>query len=249
MMPISPNANPGIHSVNGKSQGYLVSPGVYLTIKGLGFGDVMGSANVIGEMPGGAAPLRVVDWRDDEVYSLLPPGLSGALDQTVFIQIITSAGKTWKFAGGRFIAERVTIDYTTNIDRILSFPRHDPRVTLDSNGLVARDVIGPRKTFKGFYPTVDEFQIAPLGNGFAIIAFGAACSRTDTGDTAADGGPGSRSFDGEYAFQPLSANPKWMRFSFGVWRNCEGKNCDTEEDLGTYQLDVTVAGPRGFLPF
>ena len=109
-----------IWMVNGKRQDFLVTPGGYLTISGKGFGATIGTANVIGAFPGGAVPLRVIDWRDDEVYALLPEGLRGVLDQRVNIQLITRTNVTQRIDGGRFVAAREEIVLTQNLRRLVS---------------------------------------------------------------------------------------------------------------------------------
>jgi hypothetical protein len=252
----------GIHTVNNKGTGFIVSPGVYLTIKGHGFGDVMGTgkANVIGEMPGGAAPLTLIDWRDDEIDTLLPPGLRGVPDQIVFVQVITGAGKTYKLGGGRYVATREETVVTTNIGRFVTLkspmPYFGSPVSLSGDGSVQRYWDSPIavEMNAGCGGDLDDLQTINR-NGFIVVGLDAEWGRSDSGDRDASGGPGFRKFTGRYAFGPWDAyhaSGDEIRIAWGAWWNHSSsppKGSAAEECLSTYQLAVHLLGPAGVSPF
>lgn len=62
---------PGIHSVNGKTSGFVLSPGTNVIIKGAGFGATK-QPTVMRGLPKGDVELTVLDWRDDVISAQLP---------------------------------------------------------------------------------------------------------------------------------------------------------------------------------
>ncbi|HTS01593.1 MAG TPA: hypothetical protein VMN04_03660 [Thermoanaerobaculia bacterium] len=247
----SPGGN-GIHAVDGVTQGYAVTPGGYVTIRGAGFGDRMAQANVIGKFPNGAAALRVVDWRDDEVYALLPD-IRGVVDHPIQIQVVTSDLKTYFLGGGRFIATREEIPWTTNVNRFLSFQGEGygaPPASLDGAGNVERQVEGACSSTHGFGSGEDTLSLVKLGGGFVVVGLAASHGPDDTGETAASGGPGFREFAGAYRWEPWTGSR--INFEWGVWKNVEGKQGSASsscEWFSTYQISVVVSGPAGASPF
>jgi hypothetical protein len=239
----------GIGAVNGKSHGFVVSPGGYLTILGHGFGDTVGQANVIGQFPGGSEALRVVDWRADEVYTLLPPGLRGVVDQPVAIQLITRAGKTYRIDRGQFVAAREDITLTTQITRVVRF-QSAPNwtATLSDDGRVGR--WAGAESMNCANPGTDILTTVDPGRGFVVTGLTARWGRSDSGNGDMDGDDGSRTFFPGYGFGAWQGDS--ISASWGVWRSHTSPYfmlsaydlCESD-----YQIAVILTGPAGVAPF
>lgn len=238
---------PGIALVNRRSKDFLVTPGGYLTIDGRGFGDTMGQVNVIGRFPGGKAALQVVDWRDTQIYALLPMGLRGAPDQVATLQVVTRQARTYRTDRANFVAAREVITFTNGIDRLVGAQKNN----LETDGTVSYLVRG-----RHCNPGGDEFTFT-LPTGWMPSAIGLEPGRSDAGDGDMDGKPGRRDFFGEYRIH--ARNRAWngdgtFVIDFGVWRSRNlalsrsgefaGDTC-----LSTYRLSIAVMGPAGLSPF
>jgi hypothetical protein len=226
--------------VNGKRQDFLITPGGYLTISGKGFGDAIGSANVIGAFPGGAAPLRIIDWRDDEVYALLPEGLRGALDQRATVQIITQAGITHRIDGGRFVAAREEVVLTQNLRRLVSVESAGKwPADMDGNAAVIRT-----RRFGAVhcpYPDTDYLSFSRPANQYQIV--GVSMQRVDP--TPALQAPFS-DFVGDYTFGEWGAR---LPVNWGVWETTPTLTGTDWECNSGYRIDsITVFGPAGMSP-
>ncbi len=241
---------PGIATVNGKSSGFRVTPGAYLTINGDAFGDTMGQANLIGNFPGGAAALRVVDWKAESVYALLPAGLTGVVDQNVSLQLVTSAGKTYRHDGGSFVATRAPQTETTNIPRFLKFTSGPTwNWTMDASGAVNRVATGEHINCAAV--GADTLTLVDLPKGFVVTEVDANWTgRTDSGDGDMNGDGGSRTYAPGYGFGDWTGNSVPVRW--GVWRNHTspyGAISGGDMCLSTYQISLIVVGPAGVSPF
>lgn len=239
----------GIGAVNGKSHGFIVSPGGYLAIAGHGFGDSVGQANVIGQFPGGAALLRVVDWRADEVYALLPPGLRGVVDQAVAIQLITREGKTYRIDRGQFVATRENVTVIAQIPRLVRF-QSSPNwsIALADDGSVTR--AAGAESMNCASPGTDVLTTVDPGRGFVVTGLTARWGRTDSGNGDNNGDDGSRTFSPGYGFGAWQGDS--ISVSWGVWRShtspyilLSGYDvCESD-----YQIAVVLTGPAGVAPF
>jgi hypothetical protein len=239
----------GIGAVNGKSHGFVVSPGGYLTIAGHGFGDAIGQANVIGQFPNGAEALRVVEWRADEVYALLPPGLRGVLDQPVSIQLVTRVGKTYRIDHGEFVATREDITLTSQITRIVRFQSGSSwPARLEDDGSVTRGASADSMTCAS--PGTDILTTVDPGRGFVVTGLTALWGRTDSGDHDADGYDGSRTFFPGYGFGSWQGDS--IGVSWGVWRSHTSPDfllSSFDMCESNYQVAVVLTGPAGVSPF
>lgn len=243
---------PGIETVNGKVKGFVVTPGASLTISGWELGDAMGQANLIGNFPGGAAPLRIVDWRTGSISALLPTGLTGVLDQPVSLQVITAARRTYTHLGGTFVATRVDTTVTTNIPRLLKFQSGPSwAATMDANGLVDRYDGGPSLTCKAV--GADTLTVLDIGQGFVVTGLIAAWTgRTDSGDHDMNGQDGSRTYTQGYGFGDWNGASVPVRW--GVFRSHGspvGTGAVPSDDycMSSYQISVNLKGPVGVSPF
>lgn len=243
-------SQPGIDAVNRKSTGFQVTPGANLTILGAAFGDAMGQANLIGNFPGGAVPLRVIDWKNNAVFALLPTGLRGVPDQPVTVQIVTAAGRTFRRDGGTFIAAREDVTLTTNVLRVLQFrssPAWDWSMT--SDGSVYRSTQGPSIDCSAV--GTDTLTVVDPGKGFVVTGLNANWTgRTDSGDGSEEGEPGSRTYSPGYGFGEWNGNAVAVRW--GVFRSHRSANLaigPMDHCTSSYQIAVTVTGPAGVSPF
>lgn len=243
------NKTPGIAAVNGKATGFVLTPGAYLTVGGVDLGDTMGQLNIVGNFPGGALAPRIVDWKNNSVYALLPDGIKGVLDQPVTVQVVTAARKTHRHEGGRFHATREDVTVTTNIPRFLKF-QSGPSwgATMDANGQVFRFDTGESINCKA--AGADTLTIIDPGKGFVVTGLSADWSgRTDSGDGDANGFDGSRTYSPGYGFGEWSGNS--IQVKWGVWRSHESSNGalkSSDECDSIYKISVTLSGPAGVTP-
>lgn len=239
---------PGIWEVNGRPKNFVLSPGKPVTLTGLGFGGTMGQANAIGQFPGGALSLRVVDWHDDQVDAMVAPDVTGVPDQPVVVQIVTGAGKVFKLDGGRFYASRQEITLTTGIPRMVRLAAGGPPTTMSDNGDVFRMSSGD--SINCFAAGADTLTTVDPGRGFVVTGLSATWGRTDSGDGDYMGDAGSRTFSPGYGFGDWSGDS--IRVSWGVWRSHSspyGMLSGYDECTSEYQIAVTVSGPAGVRPF
>jgi hypothetical protein len=253
---------PGIGSVNDKIRGYIVSPRNYLTIKGREFGDTVGKVNVVGSyFPTGASALRVVNWRTDEIYVLVPSEIRGVLDHEVNIQVITRANKTYRLDGGKFIAAREEIAVRTNIPRIIQFESSGGwKASMTNEGFVGRSSAGESincpspgmDRLRGPDRYTDPRAIFP-GKGFVIVGLNASWGRTDSGNGDGRGNDGSRTFFPGYGFSEwYGKDQEIIDVKWGVWRSHESPVMFIQGyDLcsSSYQIEVVLSGPAGVAPF
>lgn len=243
----------GIWTVNGKGQGFLVTPGATLTLEGWAFGETMGQVNVLGQFPSGAAALRIVDWHNGVVSALLPAGIRGVADHDVTVQLITREGKVFLLRSGKFVASREDVTVTQGIPRLVTL-RAEPvwQAGLDDSGHLLRvltyDNMGNPPCLP---PGRDVLTVRDPGRGFVVTGISAHWGRTDTGDGDGYGNPGNHMFAPGYGFGDWngdSIDVKW-----GVWRSHESPSiwladpsisCRSE-----YQIAVTLSGPAGVSPF
>lgn len=250
----------GIETVNGKTAGFVLSPGGNVTIAGGEFGDTIGQANVMGQFPGAAAPLRVVDWRADEIFAIFPPGLRGVGDHAVTIQVITSAGKTHRLEGGKFVATREDVVITNGVLRFLRFlpsrgaDRWAAPAQMHDDGRVGRYALGDSINCPP--PGVDQLRIVDPGRGFDVTGLGATWGRMDSGNGAGNGEPGNRIFYPGYSFGEWAAGGRKEEDSvdvhWGVWRSHESPYITLpgyDQCLSNYTISVILSGPAGVSPF
>jgi hypothetical protein len=236
--------------VNGKTTGFVVTPGAYLTVAGVDLGDTMGQVNLIGNFPGGAAALRVVEWKAGSVYALLPGGLRGAPDQTVTLQLVTAAQKTYRKDGGNFVATREDTTATTNIPRFLKF-QSSPGWGggMDESGKVYRGSSGDGG-INCPSPGSDTVTLLDPGKGFVVTGLNGGWGRMDSGDGADGGGDGSRTYTPGYGFGDWNGNSIAIRW--GVWRSHTSPTLQVaafDQCLSSYTISVTLSGPAGVSPF
>jgi hypothetical protein len=242
----------GIWSVNGKSLGFLVSPGATLGIEGWAFGDTVGQVNVLGQFPSGAAGLRIVDWHDGVVSALLPAGMRGVPDHDVTIQLITREGKIYLLRGGKFVASREDVTLTQGISRVVTL-RAEPRWTaaLDDTGSVDRAIYYGLGNLPCLPPGRDLLTVRDPGRGFVVTGISAHWGRTDTGDGDGNGNPGNHMFAPGYAFGDWNGDT--IEVKWGVWRSHTSPSIWlADPDVwcrSDYQIAVTLSGPAGVSPF
>jgi hypothetical protein len=255
---------PGISSVNNKIRGYIVSPRSYLTIKGLEFGDAVGNVNVIGaHFPGGGIGLRIVDWRKDEIYVLVPPEIRGVVDHDVSMQVITRSNKTFRLGDGKFIAAREEIVVPSNLTQIIDFRSATVWPGAMNNlGIVYRWKTG--ESINCPLPGKDSLISLPdvkgadpkrffLGRGFVVVGLNASWGRTDAGNGDGWGYAGSRTFTPGYGFSDwYGDNQERIDVSWGVWRSHRSPDVllsGFDDCQSMYQLAVVLSGPAGVAPF
>ena len=89
---VAQNLPSGIGAVNGHSNPQFTPGGLY-TLTGKGFGDAVGSVDLIGtHLPGGRLALPVTQWQDGKVQVQFPEPVSGAPDGPVTLRLTTHAG-------------------------------------------------------------------------------------------------------------------------------------------------------------
>jgi hypothetical protein len=255
-------SQPGISSVNNKIRGYIVSPRSYLTIKGRDFGGTIGRVNVIGSyFPSGGTALRVANWRTDEIYVLVPPEIRGVVDHPVSIQVITSAGQTFRFDDGKFVAAREEIVVRTNIPQMISFESPRGWVSAMSNeGFVNRYKSGESVDCPA--PGQDRLRGPDryaysrsifAGRGFVLVGLNASWGRTDSGNGDGWGNAGSRTFFPGYGFSDwYGQDQEIIDVSWGVWRSHMSPEIFLSGyDIcsSSYQIEVVLSGPAGVAPF
>ena len=212
----------------------------------------MGTVNLIGTFPGGAAQLRIVDWKTETISALLPTGLTGVLDQTVSLQVITAARRTFTHPGGSFVATRADTTITTNIPRLLKFQSGAGwGATMDANGNVNRAGYGEHIDCKA--AGADTLTMIDLGKGFVVTGLNADWTgRTDSGNGDRDGNEGTRTYSPGYGFGDWNGNSIQIRW--GVWREHStnmGIIGGASEDVcsSSYTISVNLNGPAGVSPF
>lgn len=239
---------PGLWEVNGKPRNFVLSPGKPVTLTGLGFGGTMGQANAIGQFPGGALSLRVVDWHDDQVDALLAPDVTGVPDQPVVVQVVTGGGKIYKLDGGRFYASRREITLTTGIPRMVRLAASGQPAAMSDDGVVSRVTTG--ESINCFATGADTLTTVDPGRGFVVTGLGATWGRTDSGDGDEMGDAGSRTFSPGYGFGDWNGDS--IRVNWGVWRSHSspyGMLSGSDVCSSDYQISVSLSGPAGVQPF
>jgi hypothetical protein len=111
------NPPPGILSVNGKTSGFLLTPGQPVIVKGVSFGASTGRLVMRG-LPNGDIDLSVADWNDKEIVALVPATLRGVPDGVIMV-VVVKAAQQWQHPGGTFYAARQ--DYTVQGAQALRF--------------------------------------------------------------------------------------------------------------------------------
>lgn len=82
-----------------------VEPGEELIVNGCGFGTQAGELRLVGNFPGGHLKLDILAWYDHAISARLP-AVSGVLDQTAQLQVVTSALKLGNTHATAFRATR-----------------------------------------------------------------------------------------------------------------------------------------------
>jgi|GEM_PF-5049030 len=260
------NAPDGIYYVNRKDRNFLITPGGYLTIQGKGFGDTVGEVNVFGRTSLGKLALQVIDWHDDEIYALLPPGLRGMPDQKAKLQVITRAGKPYLLDEGNFFAAREEVLLTNQLQRVfrleesanwpISNGHDDGSIYREENGGLGGSGIDCKK------PGTDRIIFLPLPNGFEVTGVVMTHGRTDAGDGDEFGNSGGRVFfpgyslgewrDESVALDRLRSTTQSVLYvNWGVWRNHTSQTLGSglfDECESSYVLAVSVVGPAGVTP-
>jgi hypothetical protein len=241
------NPKPGIFSVNGKSSGFIFSPGNFVTIKGLGLGKSIGKVNLISQgLPGGIMSLVVQDWRDEQIYALLPNGTRGIPDLAVTLQVIPSSGQTYLLQGGRFYASREAIAVTANLNNIIRIqfdntwiPSYDPSTASVSRyaGLNAQGSCPA--------PGVDQLAYADPGKGFVVSGLNYIWGSADPGT------PGYAVGNSLTNNVPVSWGVMHMRYP--KTHSCFLFFCSDwgppDDCFSDYQVSVILTGPAGVAPF
>jgi hypothetical protein len=243
---------PGIGLVNGHGGGFKVTPGAYLTIAGFEFGDAKGQVNLIGNFPpSGVAALTIVDWKAGSIYALLPTGLRGVLDQTVILQIVTAAGRTYRHDGGSFVATREDTTVTTNIRRFVKFQSGPTwSAELDESGSLDRRTGGDNINC----PAVgsDTLTMLDPGKGFLVTGFNMNWNgRTDSGDGDQNGFDGSRTFTPGYSLGDWNGPSIPIRWGVSRSHTSAVVTQTPAYDFcsSSYAITVNLQGPAGVSPF
>lgn len=248
----APNRSPvvGIGSANGKTRGFVLSPGGNVTIFGGEFGDSAGKVNVMAaQLPGTSTALSVVSWRSDQIQAIFPLGLRGVPDVDVALQVVTSAGRTFGLVGGKFIATREDVVVRTNILRMVRLqPAGIWPTQMTDDGMVRRVDSGNPLTCKA--SSTDRLTFTDPGHGFFVTNLQVSFGRKDTGDGSSGG------FDGDRMFFPAYSLGDWEGDSidvrWGVWRDHVSPYLGIDgwdECQSGYQVAVVLSGPAGVAPF
>ena len=253
---------PGIHTVNGKEQGINLTPGAYLTVNGYGFGDTVGSLALLTSVAQSRIELQIVDWHDNEVYALFPPGLRGLPDQSAKVQLTTRPGKIYLFDGAQFYGTREEVLVEKSLARVfrLEAGQSWPEAALEDNGAVLRLDGSYAAGFDCKAPGTDRVVFLPLPKGFEVTGVVFWHGRTDTGDGDDHGHAGSRAFFPDYSLgdwreegapiDRFSSKPhSVLHVSWGVWRSHTSPTAFDQHPSDVcqsyYRLAVSVMGPAG----
>jgi hypothetical protein len=208
----------GIHSVNGRTGNVRLVAGGKLVINGIGFGTAPASARLVSpRFNGQSAPLRIDWWSPAQIDAVIPSDTRGVPDDAnATLEVHTSDGSTYRFAGISFTAARgeTTITDGAKIERFVEW------ITGNSqwNG---RGKVGQMRVLEATSldcPQVgtDRIHFRKSG-GFEVVGASMVYGRTDAGDGDKDGWPGGRVFSGTYAFGDWADQD--LPVSWGVWRS------------------------------
>lgn len=254
----------GVHYIVTTQGNRNVSPGDTLTIVGRGFGDTLGEAALVGQFPGGATRLQVLNWRDTEVKTKVPADIRGVLDHDVELQVVTAARRTMPSSkGGHFIAAREEVTLDRGVGRVLRMAsKSAPAATMTDDGVVNRWISGPGASTTCWVPSHDDFDIVEPGRGWALTGYWYWTGRQDTGTGDATGHRGWRAFQGEYRPQVNERDPgnRVLTMKFGVWESFSSAdpsvldtylmNDTSARGCGSwYRIHPILSGPAGTSPF
>jgi hypothetical protein len=259
------NPKPGIFSVNGKSSGFIFSPGNFVTIKGAGLGNSSltrnkGAVGIISSaFAGGFLRLNVQAWRDDEIDAQLPSGIRGVPDTAVAVQVTTANGQTYLHSGGTFYATREAIPVTTNLNNIIQIqfdnrwiPSYDPSTASVERyaGLTAQGSCPA--------PGLDQLTYADPGKGFVVSGLNYLWGPTDSGTYNLDGHSITATFTPGYAVGNSFTNNVPISWGVTRWHYAPVHTCilffcsdvgSPDDCWSQYQVAVTLTGPAGVVPF
>ena len=270
---------PGIWFVNNKESGFLLTPGGYVTIQGKAFGAEVGKVQLLGHTSAGTLSLQVIDWHDDEVYALLPAGISGIPDQLATLQLTTRLGITYAIDNVTFRAARAEITLMSHLDQLVALISGPSWSTYNirSDGFVGRSTVGGSLDCNA--PGTDQLYFKPPA-GWEVSGVQASFGRADSGDGDGFGHDGSRVFTpgydlGDWARSSQPGTAPWMLpVQWGVWRSHRSPTVGPAdyipaqvvdiasyvvqipggtggEDLceSDYQIFVQLIGPAGLSPY
>jgi len=250
------NTPPHIKTVNRKTSGVAFTPGGSYRIVGCFFGRSPGIVTLQGGSGGGSFTLNVATWTDTEILATLPATITGVPDQASALIVVTpSAGSAVQQGGHSFVAARETMLLQTLSQgdfRSVSGPYGPAAFSLSSAGVNNGSVDYSSGDVGGHCdmatPRVDLFDGSriPLAPGFGIFSI-AVTNMTDQ----------SQVNDNDYEDHitaPLSIKDlggNQVEIDYQLHSEYEKVQLflggDSECD-GSYEVAVTVIGPRGVAP-
>jgi hypothetical protein len=254
--------SPSIVTVNGKRSGFRLSPNnTPIIVRGSSFGTNTGRLLMRG-LPSGDIELTVFDWRDDEIFALVPATLRGVPDGTIAVVVIKGTRQA-HLEGGFFFATREDqmINDESAIRRSFTL-QGDPRAPAPIIGIEGHParverfyfhVDGDQSTLDlpCWSPGTDHMNTIDPGHGFVVTALSFAwlSDRSSSNDVDWDGKPGSHWFAPGYSLgdwtDTLPVNWGVSREHTTIYLGSGHSTCVT-----AYQItSMTVTGPAGVSPF
>jgi hypothetical protein len=265
----------GIGAVNGKRQGFVVTPGGKVVVGGHGFGTAAGRVLLRhGAFPGGAIALQVAGWSEHEIDALVPAGVSGLPDlDGVGLEVVvvplqsvnvtqgrSAPTRSYTIGPGKFVAARVETTFADNLGRLVMFQgSQNWPVAMTPTGAVFRFDQGTSVNCRP--PGTDQlvFTVPP---GFTVSAV--AMSVHSPTDNGTFGGGGLMVSDEQHSFIGAYGYGAWGRtqvgnqmfdsltINWGVWKDHQDGYIfipSNDMCMSGYAVSVSVVGPAGLSPF
>lgn len=259
-----PGGQPLLRTVDGEKSGVIFTPEVTYrqmaltvphsysyTIEGCHFGDVQGSAALVGPFTKGKIDLAIDAWTDGGISVHVPDSVSGELDQDNVTLTLTISGILLQAPGFKFYAPRdeVLLSYVPAKEASLGGPQLRPKFPFyQSHGFGTFDV--QRNANTSFAPGTDYFSFDGLQRGFVPVSFQASRYAPLTADQCnyTVNLQGMQiSFEGQW-------NAQWesnrLRIDWPV-AHCHAQRgfISYNEWAAWYGVKIWVSGPRGVDPW
>ncbi len=266
---IAQNLPSGIGAVNGHSNPQFTPGGLY-TLTGKGFGDAVGSVDLIGtHLPSGRLGLPVTQWQDGKVQVQFPEPLSGVPDGTVTLRLTTHAGALL-IKPVQFFATRQQLTLTgTDLDLSQLFEISLGNQTDWSQTTAMSDQIMRTKSGNNINcPSIGQDSLrTKFPAGWALVEVTVGTWLPTQGNSSKDfyGNDGDTVVSGSYTITQVSAGFTNQLFNanWGVLRSHSTNGFRlvpqfTGNDFGwsgndgcvsAYSLSVSVVGPAGLRPY
>lgn len=264
---VAQNLPPGIAIVNGYSKGVQFTPGGLYTLIGSGFGNTVGSVDLVSpHLPGGRLGLPVTQWSERQLQAQFPEPVSGIPDQPVTLRVTTRTGtlftKDVQFYATRQPVTLGDVDLRQAFDLTLGAP-NDWSETLTNGNAITRTKSGNNIDC----PSIGKDLLRPrLPQGWALVEVAVNTWLPTQGNPNKDvyGSDGDTVVSGTYNITPTGNQA--FEVTWGVLRSHStqyllGSTRFGGNDYGSlawqgndgcvseYNVELTVVGPAGVMPF